>query len=264
VDVQPVEPEPMSPLAEAVSGWTDIEQAEPLLATEIEALEWEAERYLDEPDQRLVRRMIAAAAKAAHAAGPGAFRDVLAARKASIEKYVVESAGIRARKRYADGLTKGAIASIALLILVGVGMRDIAIGFRHSFIGSPDLTKEEFFALRDALACIGGGTIGAALSVLLRLGAGHPVSYRMATGRDAFFRIVLGWIFAAVIICLVKGHIVAVFPDPSEELVKSADPFADPLVAESFFFWIGIGILAGFNERWVKRLISQPVEDRKK
>ncbi|MET8248293.1 hypothetical protein ABZV31_30145 [Streptomyces sp. NPDC005202] len=42
------------------------------------------------------------------------------------------------------------------------------------------------------------------------------------------------------------------------------DPFNDALVAQSFFFWVGVGLLAGFNERWVKRLVSQPVSDKDK
>ncbi|MGQ5636633.1 MULTISPECIES: hypothetical protein [unclassified Streptomyces] len=254
----------LTPLAEAVAYWPEIQQAEPLLAAEIEAMEWEAEPHLTERDREMVRKMIVGACSAARAAGPDAVHGVLAPRKAGIEKYIVESAGIRARKRYAWGLCLGAIASIVLLIAVGLSMKDIAVAFRHAFVGSHDLTEEEFFALRDALACLGGGTIGAVLSVLLRMGTGLPVSYRTTSGRDAFFRIVLGWIFAAGIISLVKGHIVAVFPDPSEDLLKAAHPFADPMVVESFFFWIGVGILAGFNERWVKRLISQPVTDPKK
>lgn len=68
---------------------------------------------------------------------------------------------------------------------------------------------------------------------------------------------------APLLVSEIESLIVALFPDPTEELLKSRDPFDDPLVAQSFFFWVGVGILAGFNERWVKRLISQPVSDKR-
>ncbi|WP_225844754.1 hypothetical protein [Streptomyces sp. HPF1205] len=270
-------------LADHVDGWAHVQRKAPLLVSEIESLDWEAERFLDVQDWLLVRKMILGAFEAAKAAeedAPSAAGDVgaaardkpektrallsvLTARKESIAKYVAESAEIRARRRYSRGLALGAALSIAALILIGLVMRDVTVALHHPFDGSNQLNLKEFFALRDSLACIGGGSLGAALSVLFRIGAGQHVSYRSTSAATAVYRMILGWIFAAGILCLVKGHIVALFPDPTEELLKSKDPFDDPLVAQSFFFWVGVGILAGFNERWVKRLISQPVSDKK-
>jgi hypothetical protein len=267
------------PFAELIDGWADIRRMAPLVVCEIEALDGHAYRYLDKQEWRLVRKMIIGAFEAGKAAAEDvssdsgdaewvsacrseALLEVLTCRRTHIEKHFKESAVIRARKRYAQGLFVGAVASIVTLFLVGLVMKDVTVGLRRPFDGVPRLTPREFFALRDSLACIGGGSLGAALSVLFRIGAGQHVPYRSTTRVTAVYRMILGWIFAAGILCLVKGHIVALFPDPTEVLLRSKDPFNDPAVAESFFFWVGVGILAGFNERWVKRLISQPTNDQ--
>ncbi|MFI6492987.1 hypothetical protein [Streptomyces sp. NPDC050564] len=269
------------PLEELVEGLPEFRGIVPLLVCDFEFMDSEAEDSLEERDWLTVRRMTIGAFSAAKARGDVAseFVDndeqrkrinseevakILEARREKIAAFIDELSGVRARRRYARGFYLGVGASILVLVLVGLVMKDLVITLRSPLNGGKQLNPKEFFAYRDSLACLGGGSLGASISVLLRLGAEHRVPHRTTSKRTALYRITLGWLFAAGILCMVKGHIVAVFPDPTETLLKSDDPFNNAAVAQSFFFWVGIGILAGFNERWVKRLISQPISDKDK
>ncbi|WP_369260053.1 hypothetical protein [Streptomyces sp. R35] len=269
------------PLDGVVEGLPELRGIAPLLVCDFEFMDSEAGNFLEERDRLTVRRMTISAFSAAKSRGDVAselasndeqrernrseeITRVLEDRKGKIAAFIEELTTVRARKRYARGFYWGVLASIVVLALMGLVMKDLVVVLRRPLEGGKQLNPKEFFALRDSLACIGGGSLGAAMSVLLRIGADHRVPYRTTSKRTAFYRIILGWLFAAGILCLVKGHIVAVFPDPTETLLKSKDPFNDAAVAQSFFFWVGIGILAGFNERWVKRLISQPVTEKDK
>ncbi|HEY5833412.1 hypothetical protein [Streptomyces sp.] len=253
----------------------------PLVVSDIEFLDTEAEQFLDERERVIIRAMTVSAFASARAAGEHAVAsaadparagragaekvgEVLADRHTGIKAYFLELAEVRARKRYAKGFYWGSLASILVLLVVGLVMREVVVALRRPLEGTTQLNPIEFFALRDSLACIGGGSLGAAISVLLRVGSGYHVPYRTTSGTTSFYRIVLGWMFAAGILCLIKGNIVAVLPDPTEALLKTQDPYNDAAVAKSFFFWVGIGVLAGFNERWVKRLFSPPVTGKDK
>lgn len=110
-------------------------------------------------------------------------------------------------------------------------------------LASAGLPPAEFTSLRDILVCLGGGAIGAAVSVLLRLHR-DKFAYDTVNNGAAVYRIMLGWLFAAAILFLIKGGIVTVFAVPTD----------DPA---PFFFWGALGFLAGFNERWATNLISR-------
>ena len=113
--------------------------------------------------------------------------------------------------------------------------------------------------------CIGGGAAGAAVSVLLRLQNIERVDYKTVTRRTAAYRIVLGWFFAAALLFLVKGGILTLFTDPTSALLNPPLPqgqSARELTVKSWFFWGGLGFLAGFNERWVRNLVTRPESER--
>jgi hypothetical protein len=183
--------------------------------------------------------------------------------------YLLDQSRNAAARRYWQGLIYGALSSIALLVLLAVLVGPIIRWFTGEAA-----TRLSYYVIRDLLLCLLGGAMGALLSVLVRLRVEtiEPDVLR----RDAFLRVALGWFFALGIFFLVKGEIVSFIPDPTRDLLatfEGADRAAtnaetevqlsrpsDTVIAQSMFFWAAIGVLAGFNERWVKGLLNRATQ----
>ncbi|HKA69132.1 MAG TPA: hypothetical protein VKG85_08465 [Actinomycetes bacterium] len=177
-------------------------------------------------------------------------------------QYVSERAERNARRLYAQGLVHGAVVSVALVVLLGL----LAIGIAGvvgmvSGDGWASFERDGYWALRDALACMAGGVTGASLSVLLRLSQIEQLDYRTIDKSAALYRLAVGWLFAAALLVLIKGGILAaVFVDPTAHVIDGTNVSLGERVA-SFFWWIGIGLIAGFNERWARNLLSRDPTD---
>jgi hypothetical protein len=65
---------------------------------------------------------------------------------------------------------------------------------------------------------------------------------------------VLGWFFAAAVLTLVKGGILTLLPEPK---ASNGTPATLEQTAQAWFFWAGVGILAGINERWARDLVTR-------
>lgn len=114
------------------------------------------------------------------------------------------------------------------------------------------------------MTCVGGGAIGAAISVMLRISHRQHLDYEAILAGAARWRILLGWAFALAVLACVKGGIIAVFVDPTAAVLATIAAGQQPTEAAqvtSWFFWGSIGILAGFNERWATSLLSRATSD---
>jgi hypothetical protein len=184
---------------------------------------------------------------------------LLRKKTAEATEIVEERAERTARRHYAQGLYLGTAISVGVLALVGLAAVVVDNMF-VSLAGGKGLGVSDYLSLRDSLVCLGGGAAGAALSVLLRLQNIEHLDYRTVTRLTAAYRIVLGWFFAGALLFLVKGGIITLFTDPTSALLATPLPqgqSASVLTVESWFFWGGLGFLAGFNERWVRSLVSR-------
>ncbi|MFL6078037.1 MAG: hypothetical protein ACJ73S_32125 [Mycobacteriales bacterium] len=215
--------------------------------------------YLHPRDWELCRQMIVAElstalrlpADAAQAATT--ILDPLAARMC---EFVDRAAEKWARRLYARGLIGGVIASMVLLVVLSVGILPLISAYHGLARGHARLPSSgEVIAVRDTLACILGGSAGAVVSVLFRLRRIRWLDYEAMDARTAWYRIVTGWFFALGVLFLVKGGIVTVFRDPSGDLMARGATGGEWV--SSWFFWGGVGFLAGLNESWTKNLFSR-------
>lgn len=183
----------------------------------------------------------------------------LSTRVDEMASFLSRREGEISRRRYAQDLSRGVLLS--LLLLAGLGLLGYVViktwvwvqGDR-SFLAST-VPGYDLLALRDTLVTVGGGAAGAAVSVLLRLKRTPELSLETINSGAACYRLVLGWFFAAAVLFLVKGGMAAnVLTDPSAALLTERTP---GLIVSSWFFWGGVGFLAGFNERWATNIISR-------
>ncbi len=136
----------------------------------------------------------------------------------------------------------------------------VALFGRIAGHGWGSLDTGEYWSLRDSLVCIGGGAAGAVVSVLLRLSHVEHLDYRTIDRGAAIYRVAIGWFFAAALLFLIKGGIVTIFTDPSAKLIDGSDTSLREQIT-SWFWWGGLGFLAGFNERWARNLLSRDPTD---
>ena len=137
----------------------------------------------------------------------------------------------RATSRYLQGMLLGLAVTAPLAILFG-----LAVGI---FLPWKDLV---LFATASAIA----GQFGALVSVLTRIsGNGLDLDYRAGDRMlrvVGFARPVLGAIFASALYFATVGGIVPL-ESPTEEVTR-------------FAFFIGIGFIAGFSERYAQDMLS--------
>lgn len=137
-----------------------------------------------------------------------------------------------ALRRYLLGLPLGVIG----LVLVA-----IALALSAGWTGMTEIDLEYLL-----IPLVTGG-VGALISVMTRVSSGdlnvaHTVNARM-TFLAGVFRPLLGAVFGVALYVLLKAGLL---------------PFVDPPPGEAeFFFFAGVGFLAGFSERWAQDQIVQ-------
>jgi hypothetical protein len=175
--------------------------------------------------------------------------------------FVTRREGEVSRHVYARDLGRGVLLSFCVLMVVwisGLLMMKTWLWVQdtsHSW-WSVAIPTASMVALRDVLVAVGGGAAGAAVSVLLRLNQQTDLKFESIAEGAARYRIILGWFFAVALLILVKGGIAAnLINDPSTVLDEPGVPGS--AWVSSWFFWAGVGLLAGFNERWVTNIIAR-------
>jgi hypothetical protein len=214
--------------------------------------------YLHPRDWELCRQMIVAELSTAlrlPADAAQAAVTILDPLSTRMCEFVDRAAETWARRLYARGLVLGVIASMGLMGGLGAGTLPVMAMYHKLAGGSAALSSGEVIAVRDALGCILGGSAGAVVSVLFRLRRIRWLDYEVMDARTAWYRIVTGWFFALGVLFLVKGGIVTVFRDPSGDLLSRGATSGEWV--SSWFFWGGVGFLAGLNESWTKNLFSR-------
>ncbi|MFJ7208553.1 hypothetical protein ACIQWR_34115 [Streptomyces sp. NPDC098789] len=90
---------------------------------------------------------------------------------------------------------------------------------------------------------------------------GDPVQLARLMRQEGWYRVVVGWFLAVSLFVLITGGILALLTPPA---VPDGACGAGPLSAadhraliKGFFFWGGVGFLAGLNERWAYGLLRR-------
>lgn len=205
-----------------------------------------AQQYLDTREWILVREIVSS--NLTSTTGRSGHDDAVEGQLSDLAEYltgyVSRNAEKVARRRLARGLLRASVASIGLLIFIVVSVVSILLlaGFG---VGSFEL-----LTMRDVVVCIGGASIGAVTSVLLRIRHVEKLDYETLDQGAANYRVALGWLFGAALLLLVKGGVLTVIAQPNEDMDETAIGF----------YWAGMGFLAGFNERWAGSLVSRDRE----
>lgn len=142
----------------------------------------------------------------------------------------------RATSRYLQGMLLGLAVTAPLAIAFGL-LVGILLPWKDLILG--------------VTACAIAGQFGALVSVLTRIsGTGLDLDYRAGDRMlrvVGFARPVLGAIFASALYFASVGGIVPL-EEPSDELTR-------------FAFFIGIGFIAGFSERYAQDMLSVSTKD---
>jgi hypothetical protein len=194
-----------------------------------------------EDDLRVAHRLILARQKDGKA--PKQAVQLLATRLRLAEAYVAKQSDARALRSYNRGLVTATVYSIAVLVAIAAAAW-LLLRLIYNGVNQPTI----LLALYQTLVAIGGGAVGAMVSVMLRKVTDIADVDDDTLAKAALRRVVLGWIFAAALVFLIKGQILNVIKLPAD---------TDDRGIVQWFFWGGIGFLAGFNERWVRQLISR-------
>jgi hypothetical protein len=168
---------------------------------------------------------------------------------ADIRRYYRQAASNASRIVYAGGMLYGTML-LTLLAVVG----GLVLWAADAFQRAPNLTWTLF-------VCIASGGVGAALSVLLRMGRGNfTQDYevgRKVTRKLGMARPFVGAAFAVLIFLGLKSGLV--------DLGVLSDN------TQTVYFYAVVGFAAGFSERWARVLIgkalgtdeSEPSEERR-
>lgn len=251
---RPVQPVEVARLAAEVPELDALRASSPAAVRRIEDAHLQAFRYLRRDHATYEEVRLATALRGA-AACPRATRPAeLDAIAAEATARVEQALDREARRRYSAGLLLA--VGVTLAVLAAVYWLALQI-IGHYRGGGAGLTPGEHYALRDVLVCVGGGAAGAVVSVLVRIGHAARLPIGVSHWRLlAFSRVALGWLFAAALLFALKSSVVDVLALPELE----ADGRPKDTVT-SWFFWGILGFLAGFNERWVKNLLSREPDE---
>jgi len=251
---RPVQPVEVARLATEVPQLDALRASAPAAVRRIEDAHLQAFRYLRRDHATYEEVRLATALRGA-AACPRADRAAeLAAIAAEATARVEQALDREARRRYSAGLLLA--VGVTLAVLAAVYWLALQI-IGHYRGGGAGLTPGEHYALRDVLVCVGGGAAGAVVSVLVRIGHAARLPIGVSHWRLlAFSRVALGWLFAAALLFALKSGVVEVLALPELE-----DDGRPKDTVTSWFFWGILGFLAGFNERWVKNLLSRDPEE---
>ncbi|RKT74363.1 hypothetical protein DFJ66_7708 [Saccharothrix variisporea] len=158
----------------------------------------------------------------------------------SASRWVADHAHTRATRHYVRGLLQAAGLSYAVLLAVGTLVTLLWSAVFGSAFG------DGLTAVHHVLVAASGGVGGAVVSILARSTHGIAEADDSSLVRAARIRVSLGWWFGAVVVFLVEGRVIH-FVYPPENVSG----------VTLWLFWGAVGFVAGFNERWVRRLISQ-------
>jgi hypothetical protein len=154
---------------------------------------------------------------------------------ADVRRYYEQAASNASRIVYAGGMLYGVLLLTLFSLLTALVLW--AAGVFHR---APDLTWTIF-------VCIASGGVGAALSVLLRMGRGNfSQDYevgRKATRKLAMARPFIGAAFAVLLFLALKSGLV--------DLGVLSDN------TQTVYFYAVVGFAAGFSERWARVLIGR-------
>jgi hypothetical protein len=205
-----------------------------------------AQQYLDTHEWILVREIVSSnlISTKGRISQDDAVKGQLSDLAEYLTGYVSRNAEKVARRRLARGLLRASIASIGLLIMIVLSVVGTLL------LSGFGVGLYELLTMRDVVVCIGGASIGAVTSVLLRIRHVEKLDYETLDQGAANYRVALGWLFGAALLLLVKGGVLTVIAQPHKGMDATA----------TGFYWAGIGFLAGFNERWAGSLVSRDRE----
>ncbi|MET3987162.1 hypothetical protein [Streptomyces sp. PvR034] len=90
---------------------------------------------------------------------------------------------------------------------------------------------------------------------------GDPVRLARMMRQEGWYRVVVGWFLAVSLFVLVTGGILALLTPPAvPDGVCGTGPLSPAdhrALIRGFFFWGGVGFLAGLNERWAYGLLRR-------
>ncbi|MER6775790.1 MULTISPECIES: hypothetical protein [unclassified Streptomyces] len=295
----PVEPRTMAGalgLAEEAPGLQRLREAEPLQLDRVERLHAAAQRAFERRTGEAVCRTLEAAVRAGiretsagpagrppgagtgagTAAGTGTGR--LRAEADGAAQRLAADAALAGGRGLNTGLAFGIVLSPVVLVLALLAGRFLPPLF-HGAIGCP-----EELVLMDSLVCFAGGAMGAVFSVIIRLRDAYqlirpapggsepadvpadPVQLARMMRQEGWYRVVVGWFLASSLFLLINGGILTVLTPPAapEDMCGPVPLSAagHQALIKAWFFWGGVGFLAGLNERWAYGLVRRGGEPR--
>ncbi|MGW1215088.1 hypothetical protein ACWD5F_36230 [Streptomyces sp. NPDC002499] len=166
------------------------------------------------------------------------------------------------------GLTIGGVCSFLLLCL------PLLAGVKLLGLIDVSLNCNDRWSLLGAFVCGGVGSLGAVLSVLLRVRCSEeplrrgkfthklaiaPAQVSRSLRHEGVYRVMVGWILAlAVYFLLSTGWVTVIdMPATTAEICATGSEAASKGTA-FWGFWCAIGFLAGFNERWAFGMLNRP------
>ncbi|MFK0044105.1 hypothetical protein ACIQU4_08355 [Streptomyces sp. NPDC090741] len=297
--VGPVEPRTMAEalgLAEEAPGLQRLRDGEPLQLARVERLHTAAQRAFEQRTGEAVGRALEAAVRAGireSAAGPagrpsgtgtgtgtgtGSGTDRLKAEADAASQRLAADAALAGGRGLNTGLAFGIGLSPVVLVLALFAGRFVPPLF-DSAIGCP-----EELILMDSLVCFAGGAMGAVFSVIIRLRDAYqliqpapgrsapadipadPVQLARMMRQEGWYRVVVGWFLASSLFLLINGGILTLLAPPAApEDMCGPVPLSvagHQALIKAWFFWGGVGFLAGLNERWAYGLVRRGGEPR--
>ncbi|ROQ99958.1 hypothetical protein EDE04_6516 [Streptomyces sp. 2132.2] len=268
-------------LAEEAPGLQRLRDAEPRQLARIELLHTAAQRAFERRTGEAVCRALEAAVRAGireSATGPagrapGTGTGRLQAEADAASRRLASDAALAGGRGLNTGLAFGIVLSPVVLVLALLAGRFVPPLFGGA-IGCP-----EELVLMDSLVCFAGGAMGAVFSVIIRLRDAYqliqpapgrsepadipadPVQLARMMRQEGWYRVVVGWFLASSLFLLINGGILTLLTPPAApgDMCGPAalSPAGHQALIKAWFFWGGVGFLAGLNERWAYGLVRR-------
>ncbi|MER7463069.1 hypothetical protein [Streptomyces sp. NPDC097981] len=270
-------------LAEDAPGLQRLRDTEPEQLARIERLHTAAQGAFEQRTGDSVCRALEAAVRAgiretaAASAGRPATDRLRAEGDAAAQRLAADAA-LAGGRGLNTGLAFGILVSPVVLVLTLLAGKFVPPLFR-SGIGCP-----EELVLMDSLVCFAGGAMGAVFSVIIRLRDAYqlirpapgsaapadipadPVQLARMMRQEGWYRVVVGWFLATSLFLLINGGILTLLTPPAApDGMCGPGPLSTAghqALIKAWFFWGGVGFLAGLNERWAYGLVRRGGEPR--